>query len=456
MPKTNRKWIPFILMLMGGFLSVGLFTKGCASDSSDEGDGNEENALEDLSTEVQQAASLLLEDMTIETTAKVIVVGPVPSGTLLQENLPEGHTDTAVELEVPSSSGTYYTFFIDDNPDFKFAHVVRYAWLNVDDGSSDVAEASFPMIIQRPGEAPQPFSYSASGTVGDVTFDFASGDGAGDPEDVDDIPTDDGTTAVDAGLTLFRSQVEGNCRKQALVVDGGEARGYFFQSSLADNMAEDADSMASYVEASGFTVTRRSQYWGNDKTAFDSPENTSFENTLERFIEYFGAIGCENLGACFCHEFFIYVASHGDTFGFALYPKDGEDVGQVVFYNRLLDILGRLPACVKVTIFIDACYSGGLITQNQAPILGTSLSDFCNNHCGLTLITAVDVDHGAYGGQGFDSGTEDFTQGSESDHDGDGKTGDLHDRVTEMQNQGSSLSPQLFFCEGQSSLCSLD
>lgn len=442
-----------VLFVSSIILGSGLLIKGCSSG----GDGaipTEE--IEELPTEVQQAASTLMSSVSIDSAAPVIVVGPVPIGTLLQENLPEGHTSTAVELEVPSSSGTYYVFFIDDNPDFKFVHSVRYAWVNLDDGSSDVAEASFPMIIQRPGETPQPFTYSASGTVNNVTFAYATGDGAGDVTNVSDIPTDDGTAAITGALAISRAQTEGNCRKQALIVDGGEARGYFFQSSLADNMAEDADNVASYVEENGFTVTRRSQYWGNDKTAFGSPENTAFENTLQSFIDFYSAIGCDNLGACFCHEFFIYVASHGDTIGFALYPKDGEDVGQLVFYDRLLPILEGLPDCVKVTIFIDACHSGGLITENQTQQPTPNLSDFCDSQCGLTLITSVDEANTAYGGQGIDSGTEDFTQGSESDHDGDGKIGDLHDRVTEMQNQGSSLAPQLFFCEGQTRLCSLD
>lgn len=442
--------------------SVGIFALGCnnTSTTTTEEEGEDTDTLSDLPAEAQSAAQALLNSVSIATTAKVIMVGPVPAGTILKENLPQNHTATAKTLTLPSGTSTYYAFFIDDNPELKMTHAVRFAYVNVADGSVETLDAAYPLLLERPGVTKEPFSYSATGTVDNITFDLATGDGAGDITDVSSTETDLGENISLLENFLGLKQAGDDCTKRALVVDGGEARGYFFQTSLADNMAEDADTMQSYLEDNGFTVTRRSQYWGNTTTSLASPENLSFETRLTTMVDEIADVGCDNLQSCFCHELWIYVASHADSNGFALYPKDGEDVGQIVFYRALIQDLTNLPACAKVTIFIDACQSGGLITQNQPPnsILGAdNLSDFCDNHCGLTLITSTDDSKGAAGGQGIDSGTEDFTQGSSTDHDGDGRTGDLRDRVTEMQNQGGTgYNSQLFTCTGQSSLCSLD
>ena len=443
---------------LGLMLSVGFSIWGCNSTSTiiDEG---ETETLSDLPTEAETAAQTLLSSISVAITAKVIMVGPVSEGTILRENLPQNHTATAKSITIPSTSGTYYAFFIDDYPELKMTHAVRFAYVNLADDSVISLDAGYPLLLERPGITKEPFSYSARGTVNGVSFDLATGDGAGDTIDVSESATDVGEDISLVEEFLGIKQVD-SCTKKALVVDGGEARGYFFQTSLADNMAEDADTMENYLQTNGFAVTRRSQYWENTTTSFSTPENRSFEARVTTLVNEIANAGCDNLESCFCQELWIYVAGHADPNGFALYPKDGEDVGQVVFYQDLIQDLNNLPPCAKVTIFIDACQSGGLITQNQPPntTFGTdNLDDFCENHCGLTLITSASDSKSAAGGQGVDSGTEDFTQGSTIDHDNDGRIGDLRDRVTEMQSQGGeSFDPQLYFCTGQPSLCSLD
>lgn len=96
-----------------------------------------------------------------------------------------------------------------------------------------------------------------------------------------------------------------------------------------------------------------------------------------------------------------------------------------------------------------------MITQNQTPT--DQLSAYCTGHsaCGLSILTSTNESSSCPTGNLVDSATEDFMQGATTDHDNDGKTGDLRDRFTEMDQQGDGR-PQLFTCPGQSTLCSQD
>lgn len=292
-------------------------------------------------------------------TAVAIVRGPVAAGTVLSEARPTNDTEEAVTLTVPSTAGTYYVFFIDDNPELKYAHPVRFAYVNQDDGTTQSVDAKYPMLITPPGEsADDPYVFSATGTVNDVQFNYAErGEGAGDAADVSGKGTlEDGTDAVTTqGTRTQNAKTEGtlpqrlqvtqeteNCEKLALVVDGGEIKGAWYQSQLADNMAEDGDTMATWLTGQGFTVDRYSQYWGNSHPGFASPEGTNFLNRVQAYVDHFNSVGCEDLGDCFCHEFFIYIASHGESDGFIMHPADGSEASQFVFYTVLMNTLSNL------------------------------------------------------------------------------------------------------------------
>lgn len=114
---------------------------------------------------------------------------------------------------------------------------------------------------------------------------------------------------------------------------------------------------------------------------------------------------------------------------------------------------------MKVTIFNVSCYGGTLISKHQA-----GWNNFCQSHCGLTLITATDSDSPAIaGGLAYDSPIEDFLEdGAEVDHDSDLRHGDLYDRFVEMINQQHNTPgwaqgiPQSFHCPEGGSWCSLD
>lgn len=95
----------------------------------------EEIPKNDLPPEAKEAARQLLKSISIVHTSIVYFLGPVKPGTLIEENI-QSQGEQIVQLEVPSESGTYYVFYIDDKPLFKFVHPVRYAWINLETGGA--------------------------------------------------------------------------------------------------------------------------------------------------------------------------------------------------------------------------------------------------------------------------------------------------------------------------------
>jgi len=131
----------------------------------------EEIPKNDPPSEAKEAVRQLLKSISILHTSIVYFLGPVRSGTLIEESLPS-QGEQIVQLVVPSEPGTYYVFYIDDNPEFKFVHPVRYAWVNLETGEARSVDAQWPPKFSEPGMPPlkiKPFSYSI---VNDVLFIF--------------------------------------------------------------------------------------------------------------------------------------------------------------------------------------------------------------------------------------------------------------------------------------------
>jgi hypothetical protein len=117
------------------------------------------------------AAEQLLQSVSITSKSIVYFVGPVKPGTLIEEEYPfKGKQIT--RLEVPLGPGNYYVFYIDDGPEFKFAHSVRYAWANLETHEVRSAGAEWWPKVSEPGMLPLQFKPSSSGTLGNVRFVF--------------------------------------------------------------------------------------------------------------------------------------------------------------------------------------------------------------------------------------------------------------------------------------------
>ena len=140
--------------------------------------GLEEIPDKALPPEAKRAAEHLLQNISVPSTSVVGFAGPVKPGTLVEEEHPFKGEQIA-RLAVPPGPGTYYVFFIDDQPGFNYAHPTRYAWINLVTGESRSLDAEWWPEISEPGAPPTQFRHSSSGMVNDVLFIFSERGGEG-------------------------------------------------------------------------------------------------------------------------------------------------------------------------------------------------------------------------------------------------------------------------------------
>lgn len=399
----------------------------------------------------EDIARRLMQQLEIGTAARVLLVGPVAPGMSIRERLPREDAATSVisamdvvslvELVVPDDSGEYYVFFIDDEPAAKFCHDVRYAWLDVESDSFSVVGAQFPPVFVQQDQTFECYAVNESFAVDGVVFCLGERGAPGKNNDIShktEAPRPSPSAAAD-------------CRKAALVLDCGDLDDHGIAGDLADDFADDAEDIAEYLGANDYAVQRISQSWENDVPALKN--SLTLRDDLEKMIDAYAALLKCPAKEC-CHEFFLYISAHGDKESFHLYDPRGNGLSDRVKYSQLDTWLSRFPSCVKIIVFVDACYSGNAITRL------TKTLDRCNaeTRCGVTIMTSSAADKTTPGGDiGSTSGTEYFIDGEDEDHDGDGKEGDLYDRYREMANElEDDSSPQSKLCPNQTSYCSLD
>ncbi|MEI6155113.1 MAG: hypothetical protein WCQ90_13615, partial [Deltaproteobacteria bacterium] len=108
-----------------------------------------------IPSEARENAIALMASIPIPTTSRVMFAGPVESGTILMEG---SESETGAQLRLPDAQGSYYVFFIDDGPVARFAHDVRFAWVNKTDGTTGYIWATNRMRIKRPSAIFRPFT----------------------------------------------------------------------------------------------------------------------------------------------------------------------------------------------------------------------------------------------------------------------------------------------------------
>lgn len=199
----------------------------------------------------------------------------------------------------------------------------------------------------------------------------------------------------------------------ALVGDGGAKTG-----EDPSHDAGIADKMGSWLYSKGYVVYRYSAHTKRtDKFFKGTPitiigkrasdrNNGPFLKSVRSYANYFKKLGEPEEGCC--DELFIYLRAHGNLEGISFETPDQGVLEDVWFANggkrqtSLLEALGHMPSWVNVTIFVDACGSGGLIEKIKS-------SNLCNGLCGLTVVTTAGIGCRAIGNPYFvDSSTEDF------------------------------------------------
>jgi len=404
----------------------------------------------------REAAEWLLNHVELPEMSEVFFIG-ISGGTTIEEMIPyseEGGEEPKV-LQIPDRDGEFYAYFIDDAPWAKYSHSVRYVWADLGTGEHEIADASWLPEITPPDGHPLLLEVLHSFTLRGTLFRKGKGSGrtTGNPV----------THKLTATANIQTPSTTTTCggRKFALILDAGDLDGFW--CTLADNMADDADGIQTWVAGEGFTITRVSQYWGNGNACIKSSGNTdkAKKQSLKAGLKSIFSTFATRLQCC--DSFFLYINGHGGRVVsggkelnpkegyFSLYDPSGDGLSVAVEYDELAAWMAAFPPCVKATVFIDACYSGRSINSLRTIRAGLSK---------LIIITACDEDHIVPGGQASwiapDSSTEDFNEGADKDHDGDGKKGDITDRFKEMERQGGSYKPQLDSDSRHPNNCVLD
>lgn len=447
-----------------------------------------------LSEEVRQAANILLSKLTVSPPSEVMVTGPVEPGTVMREIVVSD--ETPVELTVPETAGTYYLFFIDDEPQARYEHPVRYAWVELNTEQMQYVSANERPFIERPGKEPGPFVLQGAEVISDVHFMYMTGEGGqldiGESFDVSEMNLNNkkGLNSVNKYLQYQKQHQNATnssnaCKKLALVLDGGDhwkwkmlgGEGIELKCkalNIAKACYDDAEMIAKWLAGNGFEVTRISNFGGVGVPPGVPSIDTSddFLTQLENLAINFEKNGCRK--DC-CHELFIFMTGHGssENTGFIICPKltygiigkSGEwkplNPCKLILYYDIFEKLKQvLPSCVKVTLFIDACYSGKAIFSSSY------LEQFCEEHCALTIITSTDREHKSHAFKSAAKAFINFGFGSveqaklKKDWDEDGNVGDIRDRCTAMEKSIKGFkkygTPQFYHCPEPTCWCSLD
>lgn len=126
----------------------------------------------------RQAEQKFLRAVSVESGAVVSFVGPVSPGTRLTTM---SYATQYVSIAAPANGGIYYLFFINDHPDTRYAHSVRYAWLNLTNGHAETVAAEWwPYLDATPADNTE-FQLIEADTLSGVIFYYGSGGGLGFP-----------------------------------------------------------------------------------------------------------------------------------------------------------------------------------------------------------------------------------------------------------------------------------
>lgn len=462
LPADGTYTVLFTRYYRGDGSSYGPFV-GLVSQTGAVADPNNAASPDGQSTSYEDAlaaAELLYEQVEIYDDTAVEVMGPVPPGSVISEQLAvnfgeweedyEGWVEAV--LEVPYGEGPYYVFFINDAPLMRFDHPVRYAWLDLASGEYDLINANRRFTLQDAEGIP----YDSPDLLETTVYGVPTFVGSAVPIfEIESWPTRPPVTAglsttpvlrldPDAASTSPLQQSQPiNGRRVALVVDGGGDYASTF-SNIANQMGRYLRTYYSVRQASQYRLSAYAPLELYD-TSIPRSQNQGLDDSLNYYANLLTCPTADGED----HEFFLYLGGHGDAKNFHLYNMAGTGFAMIRYDRELRPWLARFGPCVRIIVFIDACYSGGAITGSN------SLRDLCTGRpAGVTIMTAADDQHNAWAGALYDSATEDFLEVTE-DLDGDGTVGDLRDRWLRMESESYS-NAQLYTCPGQTSLGDLD
>jgi hypothetical protein len=274
------------------------------------------------------------------------VIDPLEPGLIIQSEEPSD----IQEIEVESVS---YLFIADDLPQARFGHPVRYILVGDQSQSVRVYEADWFPKIKGANET---WKKIGSVHVNDEVILVSRNE------------TEPSTKPRTTDDELLIPILSIDCGNNAMLIDGGD----YNRLSVTDDPTAcnpcDVDSLQEYYAGKSYTVTRISQKWDNRypgaKVIRVNPENNNAANGLRNMllstVEHYTDLACcgtPNLE----FDLFVYINANEakDMGGFKIYQDNGSDIHEnISYYKDIFTPLQNMPQCVKLTFFIDACYSG--------------------------------------------------------------------------------------------------
>lgn len=440
-----------------GALLLGVVIAAACSQPVDEAEAS-------LTPGAAEACRLVLEKVDVGEEAVVVVWGPVAPGTTLREPAWEPHPDAEpdemtapAELRIPDEDGEYYLFVIDDHPTLKPGHPLRFAWIAPGtDGGFATVDARFFPLIERPDvpDPTTPLRARGHAVIAGAHVLQVEGDGAprrtdGTPKSPRQPPTGGDLPTPTADGFLEAALEGGSCVRRSMVVDFGnpvppvswalESGWGWLNALVQSDWAPQDDGIRQWLRGYGYEPLQFSQSPDDPHAATTA---AGFMGWLDAHREFFARTPADDC----CHEFFLYISAHGSEQGaLAHAAPDGSYAWSTLFYADIYKRLGEFPKSVKITVFVDACYSGMAIPETvpadhpqrrAADRVQQALAYLEDGRCGVTILASTAFDEPAPAPTAVtDSATEDFLEDAE-DADGDGVVGDIRDRFASMEEQG--------------------
>jgi hypothetical protein len=382
-----------------------------------------------------KVARLFLNKISVPENSVVNFAGPVDTGFRFEENHPSEDSAKTTELSIPGDPGGYYIFLVNDDPGAKFAHSLRYAWLEAESGEFEIKGAEWEPLMFR-DETQGAINFDRRRVVDGREFNFGSQfiplskflneinisnklSFRNISKWPDGTEGDVGKTSGISGnnITNYSDRYQNenhvwsnNC--YALVIDGGAAKNNADSRSDANDLADDAEAIARWLNWRGFEVYRYSQYWGNNIPAFakeknikGGPQSTREKAVKKQLRTVFEAFARAFTPCCTAIEeekvsfeslcFFVSIHAHANKNGFSLYDPRGNGESYTITWQELFDFICNIPGqielpdCVGLTFLIDTCHSGAAVAAADGSCMTKSKSSATKPN---QIITAAGVD----------------------------------------------------------------
>jgi hypothetical protein len=278
------------------------------------------------------------------------ITEPVSPGAIILSEVPS-------ELDTIAVKNSLYLFIIDDEPWARYGHPVRYVLVDKDTKAVTEYDANwFPEVKN----VEDPWNTTGEANVNGTGVTMLT-------------PRSEQETVHRARVTADISDDALNidCGNYVLMIDGGDRNRTANTDNIASRAAQDADAMQALYESKHYSVRRYSQYWDykNEgiKTIPVDPNTKSGTKFLKEIItnikEHYVSMGCcegQNLN----FELVIYINANAipSSTKFKIYKQDGSGASEDIdYFEDILKYLQTLPQCVKITLFVDANFSGSLV-----------------------------------------------------------------------------------------------